>query len=76
MKDLNLPEPVAAYFEADRDGAEAVARCFTCDGWVVDEGRTHVGPGAIEAWKTAASGKVLVHRGAVCACAARIASTS
>lgn len=57
MKDLNLPEPVAAYFEADRHGAESVARCFTCNGWVADEGRTHVGPGAIEAWKTAAAGK-------------------
>jgi hypothetical protein len=57
MKDLNLPEPVAAYFEADRHGAKSVARCFTNDGWVVDEGRTHVGPDAIEAWKTAASEK-------------------
>ena len=57
MKNLNLPEPVAAYFEADRQGAKFVARCFTSDGWVVDEGRTHVGPDAIEAWKAAASEK-------------------
>jgi hypothetical protein len=57
MKDLNLPAPAAAYFDADRRGAEAVARCFTADGRVVDEGRTHAGHAAIEAWKTAASGK-------------------
>jgi hypothetical protein len=55
MKHLSLPEPVAAYFRADRHGAKSVARCFTSDGWVVDEGRTHAGPDAIEAWKAAAS---------------------
>lgn len=55
MKDLKLPAPVAAYFEADRDSARAVARCFTDDGRVVDEGRTHVGPVAIEAWRAAAA---------------------
>ena len=55
MKDLNLPEPIAAYFEADRRDSAAVARCFTNDGMVVDEGRTHTGLAAIEAWKTAAS---------------------
>jgi hypothetical protein len=55
MRDLNLPEPIAAYFEADRRGAEAVARCFTNDGVVKDEGRTHAGVAAIEAWKAAAT---------------------
>jgi hypothetical protein len=55
MKDLNLPEPIAAYFDADRLGADAVARCFTKDGVVRDEGRTHTGVAAIEAWKAAAS---------------------
>ena len=55
MKDLNLPEPIAAYFEADRRDAQAVARCFTNDGVVMDEGQTHTGLAAIEAWKTAAS---------------------
>jgi hypothetical protein len=55
MKDLGLPEPIAAYFEADRRDGRAVARCFTTDGMVVDEGRTHAGFAAIEAWKTAAS---------------------
>jgi hypothetical protein len=55
MKELNLPEPVAAYFAADRRGAHSVAQCFTHEGRVVDEGKTHTGPAAIEAWKAAAT---------------------
>ena len=55
MNELNLPEPIAAYFEADKRDGQAVARCFTKDGVVKDEGQTHVGLAAIEAWKTAAS---------------------
>jgi hypothetical protein len=55
MKDLSLPEPIEAYFAADRRGGDAVARCFTDDGTVMDEGKTHTGPAAIAAWKTAAS---------------------
>ena len=57
MTDLNLPEPIEAYFEADRRDGHAVARCFTNDGRVMDEGRTHTGLAAIEAWKSAASEK-------------------
>jgi hypothetical protein len=57
MSDLNLPEPIAAYFEADRRDGAAVARCFTNDGVVMDEGRTHAGLAAIEAWKTATSAR-------------------
>lgn len=55
MKNLNLPEAVAEYFEADRHDGKAVARCFTNEGVVTDEGQTHSGSAAIEAWKTAAS---------------------
>lgn len=55
MKNLNLPEPVAAYFKAEKLNGSAVARCFVKDGIVKDEGETHVGLAAIEAWKTAAS---------------------
>ena len=55
MKALNLPEPIAAYFEADRRNGAAVAGCFTNGGVVIDEGQTHVGLAAIEDWKTAAS---------------------
>jgi len=50
-----LPEPIAAYFAADRTDGEAVARCFTEDAVVQDEGRTHVGRAAVAAWKTDAS---------------------
>lgn len=55
MNNLNLPEPIADYFNADRRDGKAVARCFTADGVVKDERKTHVGVAAIEAWKTAAS---------------------
>ncbi len=55
MNNLNLPEPVADYFTADRRDGKAVARCFTVNGVVKDEHKTHVGVAAIEAWKTAAS---------------------
>jgi hypothetical protein len=57
MKDLSLPEPIDAYFEADRHGGQAVARCFTNDATVMDEGQTHTGLAAIEAWKTATSAR-------------------
>ena len=56
-KQLNLPEPVAAYFEADRLDGEAVARCFTRDAVVTDEGHTHIGLDAIQTWKDEASKK-------------------
>lgn len=55
MKELNLPEPIAAYFKADTQDGRAVARCFISDGVVLDEGRTHSGQAAIEAWKSDAS---------------------
>jgi len=57
MTELNLPEPIAAYFDADARGGDAVARCFTRQAVVMDEGRTHSGREAIEAWKAAASAK-------------------
>ena len=57
MTELNLPEPIAAFFNADRRDGEAVARCFTNHGVVKDEGQTHRGLAAIKAWKTAASAK-------------------
>jgi hypothetical protein len=57
MSELNFPEPITAYFEADKRDGESVARCFTRQAVVKDEGVTHVGPAAIKAWKTAASAK-------------------
>lgn len=55
MSPLNLPDPIAAYFAADRQSADAVSRCFTSQGVVKDEGRTHTGPDAIKAWKQSTS---------------------
>ena len=57
MTHLNLPEPIAAYFDTDERDAEAVARCFTKQAVVKDEGQTHTGVAAIKAWKSAASAK-------------------
>ena len=57
MSELNLPEPIAAYFQADERDSESVARCFTKEAVVKDEGVTHIGPAAIKAWKIAASAK-------------------
>jgi len=57
MTALILPDPIAAYFNADTRGAEAVARCFTPQAVVTDEGHTHAGLEAIKAWKAAAAAK-------------------
>jgi hypothetical protein len=57
MTDLKLPEPIVAYFNADKHDGDAVARCFTKQAVIKDEGQTHSGPTAIKAWKTAASDK-------------------
>jgi hypothetical protein len=54
---LDLPGPVAAYFVADREDGEAVARCFTETAVVKDEGRTHCGRAAIQNWKEEASAR-------------------
>ncbi len=54
---LELPQPVAAYFAADRQDAEAVARCFTEGAVVKDEGHTHNGRAAIKRWKTDVAAK-------------------
>src|ERR1700752_3105178 len=57
MTHLNLPEPIASSFDADNRDGESVARCFTNQAVVKDEGQTHSGPAAIKAWKTAAGAK-------------------
>ena len=54
---LDLPQPVAAYFAADRSDSEAVARCFTENAVVKDEGHTYKGRAAIKQWKADASAK-------------------
>ena len=57
MTNLNLPNPIAAYFDADRRDGEAMVRCFTPQAVVKDEGQTYSGHAAIKAWKIAASAK-------------------
>jgi hypothetical protein len=57
MTRVDLPEPIAAYFEADHGDGNAVASCFTNHGVVRDESATHCGLAAIETWKNAASAK-------------------
>jgi hypothetical protein len=52
---LDLPGPVAAYFAADREGGEALARCFTEVAVVKDEGRIHRGREGIRQWKEESS---------------------
>jgi hypothetical protein len=54
---VNLPTPVAAYFMADEVDGESVARCFTDDAVVKDEGHTYSGRAAIRKWKEDASAK-------------------
>lgn len=54
---LDLPKPVAAYFTADQGDGDAVARCFTDNAVVKDEGHTHLGIAAIKKWKDDVSAK-------------------
>jgi len=55
---LNLPEPVHAYFVADKgDDAMAFVRCFTENAVVTDEGHTYTGLAAIKQWRVAALAK-------------------
>ena len=55
---LSLPESIAHYFAADLAGdASAVARCFTQDAVVRDEGGTFVGVAEIQQWNTQAKAK-------------------
>lgn len=55
---VELPIPIAAYFEADRQKrAEAVSRCFAEDAIVKDEGHIYAGREAIRQWKAESSRK-------------------
>jgi len=55
---LSLPEPIANYFTAEMAGdASALARCFTAEGVVRDEGGTFTGIAAIQQWHTRAKAK-------------------
>ena len=54
---LELPKPIAAYFAADKGDIVAIARCFTENAVVKDEGHTYNGMAAIKQWKAGASTK-------------------
>jgi hypothetical protein len=55
---IELPKPIADYFDADRGSrTEAFADCFTADAIVRDDGHTHAGRDAICRWKDEYSAK-------------------
>ena len=54
---VQLPEPITAYFAADKLDGDAVARCFISGAIVRDEGRTYTGVAAIKRWKTETAAK-------------------
>lgn len=54
---INLPNPIDAYFAADKGDSDAVALCFTENAVVKDEGHTYSGLAAIKQWKTVSSKK-------------------
>jgi len=55
---LSLPDPVSAYFDISHGSDIAqIARCFTQDAVVVDEGQTYRGHEAIESWQREAQKK-------------------
>ena len=54
---IQLPEPITAYFAANRLDGDAVARCFTSGAVVKDEGRTYAGVAAIKQWKAETAAK-------------------
>ncbi len=54
---LNLPEPIAEYFTADKGDSKTLSQCFAENAVVKDEGHTYKGRAAIKQWKTDASTK-------------------
>lgn len=55
---IDLPEPIAAYFLADKEqDTEALSKCFTTDALVTDEEHTYRGLVEIQAWKALSSSK-------------------
>lgn len=54
---LELPAPIASYFANETIDSQAVARCFTEDALVADEGHEYHGRAAIAAWNADATAK-------------------
>lgn len=56
--DVQMPQAISAYFQADRSrNAEAVADCFTDHAVVTDEQNEYRGRDAIRSWKEESSTK-------------------
>lgn len=47
---IDLPAPIASYFARETTDPQAIARCFSEDAMVHDEGHRHQGRAAIAAW--------------------------
>ncbi|MFS2114355.1 nuclear transport factor 2 family protein [Herbaspirillum frisingense] len=56
MVTLPLPEPIAAYFAAEHN-PEALARCFSAQAVMRDDGHTYTGVNAITAFMAEASAR-------------------
>ena len=56
MDTLTLPEPIAAYFAAEHK-PEALARCFTAQAVMKDDGHSYTGVDAITAFMAEASAR-------------------
>jgi hypothetical protein len=54
---IELPQPISAYYEADKNQKHVVSGCFTEDAVVIDEGHRYVGRDAIQEWKAQSSKK-------------------
>jgi SnoaL-like domain len=55
---LQLPRPIALYFEAENSGRpDDLAHCFAADARVFDERQTYMGLAAIKAWKAETKAK-------------------
>ncbi len=48
---LSFPPAISAYFNADKHDSDAVARCFTENATVKDEGQRYNGRNEIKRWK-------------------------
>jgi ketosteroid isomerase-like protein len=55
---LKLPKPIARYLAAvEEKNSDELARCFSEDAAVYDEGETYHGQDAIKAWSEETNGK-------------------
>lgn len=54
---IDLPNPIANYFMADKEDGDAIITCFSENAVVKDEGQTYTGLDAIKQWKMSSSTK-------------------